>query len=326
MQGLLAELQQILTEDSVVITGWNRAKQKFIVRGRDEGVPANFYLLDLTTGGLGLLDVEYELPEPGPGPRRLVNYPASDGLEIRGWLTLPPGSGPRDGGFPLVVLPHGGPQARDTGTFDWWAGYYAALGYAVFQPNFRGSEGRGPEFVEAGYGGFGTRMIDDMIDGARYLQETGVARPGAYCTVGGSYGGYAALMMALRDNENVACVVTFAGVTHPFAMLGGAGGTGYARYWEAYMGSRFEDDDYQDSISPMARAGEIHQPVLAMHGDLDTTVPYEQMEMFQRAAGGRSNFRFLTFEGQDHYLDSRIARSALLRESGEFLTEYLPVE
>jgi dipeptidyl aminopeptidase/acylaminoacyl peptidase len=327
MAGLLAELEQILTEDSVTITGWSRTQQKFIVRGRDPGVPANYYLLDLTTGGLGLLDTEYGFPEgTAPGARSLVRYEASDGLEIRGWLTLPPGAGAQDGNFPLVVLPHGGPQARDIGTFDWWAGYYAALGYAVLQPNFRGSEGRGPEFVEAGYGGFGTRMIDDMIDGAHYLQAEGIARPGEYCTAGGSYGGYAALMMALRDSDNVACVVTFAGVTHPFAMLGGAGGTGYARYWEAYMGSRFEDDGYQDSISPMARAGEISQPVLAMHGDEDTTVPYEQMEMLERAAGGRSNFRFVTFEGQDHYFDSQVARRALLEQSGDFLTEHLPVE
>ena len=76
----------------------------------------------------------------------------------------------------------------------------------------------------------------------------------------------------------------------------------------------------------MARAGEISQPVLAMHGDEDTTVPYEQMEMLERAAGGRSNFRFVTFEGQDHYFDSQAARRALLEQGGDFLTEHLPVE
>jgi len=327
LAGLLAELQQILTEDSVTLAAWSQTRQKFVVKGRNVGEPANYYLLDLATGGLGLLDVEQTLPEGvSVPPRRFVRYEASDGLEIHAWLTLPPGSSAEDGDFPLIVLPHGGPQSRDIGTFDWWPAYYASLGYAVLQPNFRGSLGRGHDFVAAGHGGFGTRMIDDIIDGARYLQAEGIARPGGYCAVGASYGGYAALMTALRDAENVACVATFAGVTHPFAMLGGRGNTGYVRYWEAYMGSRFEDADYQDSISPMERAGEIDQPVLVMHGDQDTTVDYVQMEMLENAAGGRSNFRFVTFEGQDHYLGSQAARRALLEQSGDFLTEHLPVE
>jgi len=327
LAGLLAELDQILTEDSVTITSWSQTRQKFVVRGRNIGEPANYYLLDLGTGGLGLLDVEQTVPEGvSVPPRRFVRYEASDGLEIHAWLTTPPGTSPDDGGFPLIVLPHGGPQSRDIGTFDWWPAYYASLGYAVLQPNFRGSVGRGHDFVAAGHGGFGTRMIDDIIDGAHHLQAEGIAREGAYCAVGASYGGYAALMTALRDAENVACVATFAGVTHPFAMLGGRGNTGYVRYWEAYMGSRFADADYQDSISPMERAGEIDQPVLVMHGDQDTTVDYVQMEMLEDAAGDRSNFRFVTFQGQDHYLGSQAARRALLERSGDFLTEHLPVD
>ncbi|MED5548528.1 MAG: alpha/beta fold hydrolase [Pseudomonadota bacterium] len=327
LAGLLAELEQILTEDSVVISAWSQNREKFVVIGRDAGMPANYYLLDLTTGGLGLLDVEMALPEGASHTsRRQIIYPASDGLEIEAWLTLPPGAAPSAGNHPLIVLPHGGPQARDIGTFDWWPAYYASLGYAVLQPNYRGSFGRGHEFIAAGYGGFGTRMIDDIVDGARYLEAEGIARSGGYCAVGASYGGYAALMMALRDADNVACVVTFAGVTHPFALLGGRGNSSYVRFWEAYMGSRFEDRDYQNLISPMARAGEISQPVLVMHGDQDTTVPYVQMEMLERAAEGRPNIRFVTLAGEDHYLSNAQARRVLLERSGAFLSEHLPVQ
>ena len=123
LAGLLAELKQILTEDSVVISAWSQNREKFVVIGRDAGMPANYYLLDLTTGGLGLLDVEMALPEGASHTsRRQIIYPASDGLEIEAWLTLPPGAAPSAGNHPLIVLPHGGPQARDIGTFDLVAG------------------------------------------------------------------------------------------------------------------------------------------------------------------------------------------------------------
>lgn len=328
LAGLLTELGGILTEDSITIQAWNQDWTKLIVVGQDSGQPANIYLLDLTTGGLGLLDVETILPDgQTPTPLEEIEYSASDGLAIPAYISLPPGRTAEDGPFPLIVMPHGGPQDRTTAEYSWWPAYYASLGYVVLQPNFRGSSGYGYEFVEAGYGGFGTRMIDDIIDGARYLQETGIARPGAYCAAGASYGGYAAMMAALRDPENVACVISFAGVTDPFAILESRNNLEISlRYWEQFMGNRYGDRAEQATITPVERAAEFQAPLLLIHGEVDTTVPFGQFRLMRTAMDGRPDARFVTMPGEDHYLSNVEARTTLLRESSAFLEEYFPVE
>lgn len=328
LASLHAELKEILTENSVIITAWNMDRTKLVVEGRDAGQPANYYLLDLNSGGLGLLDVEAQLPEGQVASARdLIEYEASDGVSIPAYLTLPPGRTQADGALPLIVMPHGGPRSRDTAEYDWWAAFYAARGYAVFQPNFRGSIGYGYEFERAGYGGFGTRMIDDIIEGAHHLQAAGIARPGQYCVIGGSYGGYAALMTALRDPEHVACAVSFAGVTDPFAFLGGRNRwQTELRYWEQYMGDRYGDRAEQALITPVARVGELQAPLLILHGEDDTTVPYDQLRLLRNAMEGRDNVRFVTLQDADHYLGTPEARTILLRESQAFLDENFPAD
>ncbi|WP_203291789.1 alpha/beta hydrolase family protein [Maricaulis parjimensis] len=326
LEALQGQLRDILTEDSFVFRSWAQNYSKIVIEARDIGQPASFYLLDLTTGGLGLLDSEMSLADgQAVGSRRYISYPASDGLDIGAWLTTPPGWVEGDPALPLILLPHGGPQASDDGRFEWWSAYYADLGYAVLQPNFRGSTGRGWDYVTAGHGGFGTRMIDDITDGADYLREQGIALDQPYCAVGASYGGYAALMAAIRDSEDVACVVSFAGVTNPFGLLASGYNRSGVRYWEQYMGSRFSDDDYQESITPTAQTAALTMPLLVLHGDEDTTVPIDQFTGLRRAMEGRSNVRFVQMEGANHYLDRASDRETLLRESGDFLLQHLPV-
>ncbi len=326
LNALQGQLRDILTEDSFVFISWAQNFSKIVIEAQDVGQPANFYLLDLTTGGLGLLDTEIQLAEGQViGSRRHIRYEASDGLEIGAWLTTPPGWEEGDAALPLILLPHGGPQSRDRGMFDWWTSYYADLGYAVLQPNFRGSTGRGREFIEAGHGGFGTRMIDDITDGADYLREAGIARQQPYCVVGASYGGYAALMAAIRDTSDVACVVSFAGVTNPFGLLASGYSEIGVRYWEQYMGSRFSDEAYQVAITPTEQTANLTMPLLVLHGDEDTTVPIDQYDGLRRAMQGRPNVQFVLMEGANHYLDRQTDREALLRASGDFLMEHLPV-
>jgi dipeptidyl aminopeptidase/acylaminoacyl peptidase len=326
LNALQGQLSEILTEESFVFVSWAQNYSKIVIEAQDVGQPSNFYLLDLSTGGLGLLDSELLLPDGQvTGSRRYVQYEASDGLEIGAWLTTPPGWQDGDQALPLVLLPHGGPQASDNGRFDWWAAYYAHLGYAVLQPNFRGSTGRGWDFVAAGHGGFGTRMIDDISEGADYLREQGIARQQPYCAVGASYGGYAALMTAIRDTGDVACVVSFAGVTNPFGMLASGYNATGVRYWEQYMGSRFSDDAYRIGITPTEQTGALTMPLLVLHGDEDTTVPVSQFDGLRRLMADRPNARFTLLEGANHYLDRQSDRERLLSESGAFLLEHLPV-
>jgi len=327
LAGLHNELKQVLTEDSVTLSAWTPDRMKMVVIGQNAGQPAHYYLLDLNTGGLGLLDTVMALPEgQEAGQKEALTFTTSDGLDIPGYLTLPPGQTREDGPFPLIAMPHGGPQSRDTAEFDWWASYYASLGYAVFQPNFRGSQGYGTEFLEAGYGGFGTRMIEDIIEGAHYLQDEGIAREGGYCAAGASYGGYAVMMMSIKDQDRLACAISFAGVVDPFSMLARSqDDADTIRYWEQYMGSRFTSSDYQEEISPSDRMNEMRAPMLILHGDDDTTVPFDHFRQLQSGMANQDTARFIRMEGEDHYLGSPEARMTLLRESEAFLAEHLPV-
>lgn len=320
---LREELSGILTEAVVELRSWNQAKTKFVVIGWDVGRPPNYYLLDLQTGGLGLLDTAYALPDGGAGVRERLTYANREGQEIEAWLTRPAGV---EGPLPLILLPHGGPRARDSGVFDWQAAYFSSLGYAVLQPNYRGSTGQGEAFIAAGIGEFGTGMIADMIDGARHVSANGLAEAD-YCAVGGSYGGYAALMLALEDPEHVRCAISFGGVTAPFAFIGTRDYSDtLVRYWERYIGSRFDDRAYRQAISPVDRAGEFSQPLLVMHGDEDTVVPPGQLRLLRRELDGRGDAEFIMLPGENHYLDTQTARTAFLRASRDFLAEHYPAD
>jgi len=321
---LQAELAGILTEDSVVLRSWSQDRRKFIIVGQGLGQPANYYLLDLDSGELGLIDTEFAVPEgAGVGRRSSVSYETRDGLEIQAWLTQPDGAQP--GTAPLIVMPHGGPERHDTAGFDWQASYYASLGYAVFQPNYRGSTGRGEDFVEAGHGEFGTGMIYDIMDGVRYLQSEGLVRSDGYCAIGSSYGGYAALMLALEDSGQLRCAITYGAVTAPFALMSDLEvRASTLDYWENYIGSRFDDADYQAAITPVERAGEFNRPLLLVHGDEDTTVTPGQWRLLRREMGRRGVARFVMLDGENHYLDTQTSREAFLRESTDFLAEHFP--
>ena len=142
-------------------------------------------------------------------PVRPVSYRSRDGLTIHGYLTLPPGRGER--GLPLIVLPHGGPFLRDSWAFDPEVQFLASRGYAVLQPNFRGSTGYGRGFVERGYGQLGGGMIDDIDDGVDWLAQQGIVDPARVCIMGASYGGYAAMWGAMRSPDRYRCAISFAG-------------------------------------------------------------------------------------------------------------------
>jgi hypothetical protein len=145
-----------------------------------------------------------------PAEVRAVSYPAADGLRIPGFLTLPHGVAAKN--LPLIVLPHGGPAAADTLDFDWWAQALAAQGYAVLQPNFRGSI-LDSKFAEAGYGEWGRKMQSDLSDGVRFLAHQGTIDPQRVCIVGASYGGYAALAGVTVESGVYRCAVSVAGIS-----------------------------------------------------------------------------------------------------------------
>src|SRR5262249_34265217 len=145
------------------------------------------------------------------GETLIIKYAGRDGTKLPGYLTLPPG---KDGKkLPLIVMPHGGPEVRDFVRYDYWAQFLTNRGYAVFQPNFRGSGGYGKAFAEAGHRQWGRRMQDDVTDGVKALIADGTADPSRICIVGASYGGYAALAGGAFTPDLYKCVIAIAGVS-----------------------------------------------------------------------------------------------------------------
>jgi dipeptidyl aminopeptidase/acylaminoacyl peptidase len=284
-------------------------------------------------------DVREHLIEPlsdvyeGIGPIaevRRITYPAADGLRIPAYLTLPPGHAARD--LPLVVLPHGGPEARDRLDFDWWAQAYAAQGYAVLQPNYRGSS-LYEKWVEAGFGEWGRKMQTDLSDGVGYLAREGIADPKRVCIVGGSYGGYAALAGVALQSGIYRCAVAVAGVSDLKNFLASIsrkeayGDKIGQRYLDRYLSIEGGNDAKLDAISPMKHASAVSVPVLLIHGREDTTVPYDQSEDMAKALKRAGKpVEFVSLAKEDHYLSRGATRLQMLKSSVDFLQRNNPAD
>jgi dipeptidyl aminopeptidase/acylaminoacyl peptidase len=256
----------------------------------------------------------------------VVSYRARDGLVIPAYLTLPADQEPKN--LPLVLLPHGGPHARDAVGFDYFAQFLASRGYAVFQPNFRGSAGYGSEFLAKGFGQWGTGMQDDLTDGLQWLIGEGTVDPKRVCIVGGSYGGYAALMGAIRTPELYRCAVSWAGVTDvPAMMQHDKSQLLPERYRRWRNRVRGKGDANLKDVSPVRRAREVGIPVLLMHGTEDDNVPFRQATEFVKAMNKANKpIEFIQFEGTEHVLQKSDDRIRFLREVESFLARHNPAQ
>jgi dipeptidyl aminopeptidase/acylaminoacyl peptidase len=255
-----------------------------------------------------------------PAEVRAISYLAADGLSIPGFLTLPRGAAKKD--LPLIVLPHGGPAAADTLDFHWWAQALAAQGYAVLQPNFRGSA-LNSRFTEAGFGEWGRRMQTDLSDGVRYLAREGVIDPQRVCIVGASYGGYAALAGVTLQSGIYRCAVSVAGVSDLLRFRKWVGESYLSRsqrYWDRYMGTSDKKDPELLAISPIEHVNSVSVPILLIHGRDDTVVPYEQSDVMLSALkrAGKS-VDMVTMKHEDHWLSRSETRLQMLQASVAFL-------
>jgi dipeptidyl aminopeptidase/acylaminoacyl peptidase len=263
------------------------------------------------------------------GPVQMIDYKAADGLALRGVLTLPPGRQPKS--LPLVVLPHGGPESRDYLQFDWWAQAYASRGYAVFQPNFRGSGDYGVKLRNAGFGEWGRKMQTDISDGVAELAKRGVIDPKRACIVGGSYGGYAALAGVTVQNGLYRCAVSVAGVSDLPGFLNyqhriaGAPTSPALRYWHSFMGVDSASDSRLAAITPAALADKADAPILLIHGRDDTVVPIDQSEAMESALKRAGKpVEFVEMKNEDHWLSREETRVEMLKAAVAFVEKYNP--
>jgi len=259
------------------------------------------------------------------GEVREIKYKARDGVTVPAYLTLPPDSNGKN--LPLVVLPHGGPEAHDPNEFDWWAQFLAVRGYAVLQPQFRGSTGLGEAWRLAGYRQWGLLMQDDVTDGVTAMIEQGVADAKRVGIVGASYGGYAALAGAAFTPDLYRCAVSVNGVSNLPRMLGyyrehTGTESNATEYWRDHIGP--SSDPQVIAKSPMRSAATFRAPVLLMHAVNDTVVPDDQSKgMARELEKEHKAVTFVSLAGEDHWLSQSATRVQMLKELEKFLSANL---
>lgn len=253
-------------------------------------------------------------------PVKTVHYTARDGTAIEAILTLPRLRAAKN--LPLIVLPHGGPIARDSEGWDWWVQYLAEQGYAVIQPNYRGSSGYGTAFVKLGEGEWGLKMQDDLNDAIAFLAKEGIADPKRVCIAGASYGGYAAMRAAQRDGALYRCAISYAGVSDLAGIKAYDAQFLYGKTLGRYWSKRTPD---LRSVSPRFGAGQVTIPVLLMHGKEDKRVPVRQSRQMADAlkAAGKP-YEYVEQPLGDHHFTRAEDRLQFLKTMGAFLAKYNP--
>jgi dipeptidyl aminopeptidase/acylaminoacyl peptidase len=302
----------------VIDESWDR--RYYIVYVGSDRDPGAFYRFDVEKKKLLKISPKYPLLESRSlSPMKPVRYPARDGAEIPGYLTLPEDA--KEGALPAVILPHGGPMSRDYWRFDWMAQFFAAKGYAVLQSNYRGSAGYGIDW--AGEGGFRAwrTAINDLTDGAKYLVEQGVVDPARICIVGWSYGGYAALMSGVEEPERYRCLVSIAGVTDPEMLI-----EDLRYFMNRYAMQKFisRDPEVIKRGSPLKRASEIRAPVLLFHGDEDVNVRARHSQKMAKALErAKKSVEYIEYEDVEHSIRRSDYRVDMLDRIGSFLDTHI---
>lgn len=264
----------------VSISSASDDRSVMIVAKSGPRTPPEYYIL--AKGRIRLLGRAYpELKDAPFGDTTLIQYEARDGLMIPAFLTKPDPDLYGPGPYPTIITPHGGPWSRDNLTWDTtgWTQYFAMRGYAVLQPQFRGSQGWGERLWRAGDREWGRKMQDDNDDGARYLIAQGVAAPDRIAMHGYSYGGYASMMAAVRSNGIYQCAAAGAG---PATIALFKKGTYNSRFLREFQHPTADGED------PLRRVNEIQVPLFLYTGDRDTRVlpaESEAMAAAMRAAG-----------------------------------------
>ncbi|MEG3181718.1 S9 family peptidase [Sphingomonas sp. LT1P40] len=309
---------------SQIVSGSDDGRM-LLIHSRADSDAGSYSVLDLNVRELHpFADVYPALTGKVLRPMKPVSYTARDGLAIRGYLTLPVGGEVK---LPLIVIPHGGPFARDSWGHDPWVQYLAARGYAVLQPNFRGSTGFGRAFVEKGYGQWGRGMQDDIDDGVAWLVKQGTVDRGRVCIMGASFGGYAAMWAAVRNPEIYRCAISFAGISDVASMLRydrqSFAAPRYARAWRDKV--RGESDFDLDAVSPIKAVNRLNVPILIAHGDKDDNVPlYQSRRLHEALKGIGKAHEYKVYEGEGHGLDNPDNAADFLKRVGAFLDRHNP--
>ncbi len=321
---LLEAIGRALPDRSIRVLQTSRNDRFMLIFAGNEIYPGAYYRFDSQTGEFLLLDeVRTDINPAQMSPAARKNYFARDGLEIDGYLTVPLGS--TDGGFPTVIMPHANPAGRDFMTFDYFVQFLASRGFAVFQPNYRGSSGYGYAFGSLAFNGWGMEMQDDLTDAATFLIDEGLSDPDRICISGRNYAGYAALLAVIRDPDIFACAIAISPVTNLpewVKLVQRNFGKEAAR---AISGGRSKRK--LKKSSPLHLAKELTRPALIVHGTADGVIPFDQsLQLVKKLDGHDSPLSSMALPGGDNNLSDVRFRARVFERMEAFLKQQIGTE
>lgn len=297
-------------------------ESKLLLLAGSDTDPGMLYLYDKPTRTLEeLLPLRPDLKGVPLAEMKAITFPASDGTLIPGYLTVPRGSNGKN--LPAIVMPHGGPSARDEWGFDWLVQFFAARGFAVLQPNYRGSAGYGVDWYQKnGFQSWRT-AIGDIDDAGRWLVAQGIAAPGKLAIVGWSYGGYAALQSGVAEPGLFKAIVAIAPPTDLERLR--QDHTEYSDF--DLLDQMIGHGEHVRAGSPAANAGAITAPVLMFHGTEDRNVDVGHARlMAERLRAAGKSVDYVEFQGLAHQLGDAHARAEMLSRSYVFIRQVLGLD
>ncbi len=326
-QAVVRKVYRAFPKLNLEIIQWTPDFSHFLVRTSGNGDSGTWYLVDMAKLSAEPVGDERPLiPPEQVGPISTVSYKAADGLELDGILTLPPGREAKN--LPVILFPHGGPHSHDEAAFDWWAQAFASRGYAVFQPNFRGSTNRDTAFRRAGYGQWGRKMQTDISDGLAELAKRGIVDPRRACIVGASYGGYAALAGVTLQNGLYRCAVAVAPVSDLQERYSTenreSGGDKMVRL---SLRESLGDPSNFAEVSPRRHASQADAPILLIHGKDDTVVDFHQSAAMADALKDAGKpYELVVLREEDHWLSHAATRKQMLEATMRFVQHHNPAD
>ncbi|MFF8762947.1 S9 family peptidase [Nocardiopsis dassonvillei] len=301
---VLANLEK-LSEGDLAAISCDDGGRRWVVGFTHDRDPGVTWFYDHSTGESRLLFRAHPHLDPDAmAPMRPVTVTARDGLELPSYLTLPVGVEPEN--LPMVLMVHGGPWARDNWGFNGSAQLWANRGYAVLQVNFRGSSGFGKAHMKAAIGEFAGKMHDDLIDAVDWAVEQGYADPDRVAILGGSYGGYAALVGAAFTPDRFAAAVDVVGIsdlanfmrTQPAFVR-----PALVNNWYRYVGDPAVPEQEADMLarSPISRVDRITAPLMVVQGANDARVVKAESDNIVASVRGRGvDVEYLVFDDEGH--------------------------
>lgn len=299
---------------------------KVLLRAYAPDYPASLILYDFNKGKWMNMGSNYpQLSGVEHAHVQAVKYTSRDGQTIPGYVTLPrkvlDAGGIKD--VPFIIMPHGGPYARDFARFDYMTQFFASRGYGVLQMNFRGSAGYGKDFQEAGRKSWIT-MQEDVTDGAKWLVEKGYADKDRICIVGWSYGGYAALMGAVKHSDMYQCAASIAGVTDLGDLIEDMEKYSFGdKFAREMIKDGFDSKSEMRENSPVKQVDAISIPIFLAHGTKDVNVHFDHFQAMKRALKRHKNVVALELEGANHSVMDSQNRIKMFEALEAFVIEHL---